>query len=246
VRAPHALKIVMNAAEFDPDRYFVAFGAAFVRGRLGESLPATAFESDVEAFKAGLAAGLKMHKFKRLDRRRVWEPGEGSHHERILPRVRRVISTLSAFQPTSLLDVGSGRGAFLWPLLDAFPDLKVTSIDMSEQRATDLQALARGGMSERFAAQQMNATAMAFEDLSFDGVTLLEVLEHMTDPAAAAREAMRVAQRFVVASVPSKPDDNPEHIQLFNQDTLTALFMQGGARKVTIEHVPGHMIALAR
>lgn len=220
--------------EFDPRRYFVAFGAAFARGRLGDALPGEAFASDVEAFKAGLARGLKMHKFKRLD-------------DRTLPRVRRVISTLTAFHPQSLLDVGSGRGAFLWPLLDAFPLLKVTSIDVKEQRVSDLQALARGGLGDRLEAKHLDATSMpVFEDMSFDGVTLLEVLEHMTDPAAAAREAMRVAQRFVIASVPSKPDDNPEHIQLFTGDTLTSLFVQAGAQKVTIEHVPGHMIALAR
>jgi len=212
---------------FEPERYYLGFGAAFVRGRLGAS-----YASDVEAFEAGLASGLKMHKFKRLD-------------DRIMPRVRRVISTLTAFQPQSLLDVGSGRGAFLWPLLDAFPQLRVTSIDKSEQRATDLQAMASGGI-ERLSAACMDATKLSFDDLSFDAVTLLEVLEHMTDPQAAAKEAMRVAQRFVVASVPSKPDDNPEHIQLFTNDSLTTLFTNAGARKVTIEHVPGHMIAVAR
>lgn len=173
-----------------------------------------------------------MHKFKRLD-------------DRLLARVRRVLSMLAGLAPVDLLDVGSGRGAFLWPLLDAFPDLLVTAIDVNEQRANDLAAIGRGGLW-RLSAAQMDATKLdRFEPQSFDGATLLEVLEHMPAPQLAAREAVRVAKRFVIASVPSKADDNPEHIQLFTPASLTALFTEAGARRVTIEHVPGHMISLA-
>jgi ubiquinone/menaquinone biosynthesis C-methylase UbiE len=213
------------------DRYYVSLGAAFARGRLGDGLPKAALESDEEAFREGLARGLKMHKFKRLD-------------DRLLARVRRVLSMLTGLSPASLLDVGSGRGAFLWPLLDAFPDLEVTAIDHEERRATDLAAVATGGLA-RLSAQHMDATVLRFADRAFDGVTLLEVLEHMPEPDRAAREALRVAQRFVIASVPSKPDDNPEHIRLFDRASLTALFTEAGARRVTVDYVPGHMVALA-
>jgi ubiquinone/menaquinone biosynthesis C-methylase UbiE len=208
------------------DRYYVAFGAAFARGRLGLNAP-----DDTTAFKMGLDRGLKMHKFKRL---------EG----RLLARVRRVLSMLAGLSPQNLLDVGSGRGAFLWPLLDAFPDLIVTAIDTDEKRAADLDAAARGGLAQLSAAR-MDATKLAFADDSFDAVTLLEVLEHMPEPEKAAKEALRVAKKYVVASVPSKADDNPEHIQLFDTKSFTALFDRAGARRVTIEHVPSHMIALA-
>ncbi|MDF2692861.1 MAG: Methyltransferase type 11 [Labilithrix sp.] len=213
------------------DRYYLALGAAFARGRLGDVLPASILGDDEKVFREGLARGLKMHKFKRLD-------------DRLLARVRRVLSMLAGLAPANLLDVGSGRGAFLWPLLDAFPDLEVTAIDLDERRAADLAAIGIGGLS-RLSAQQMDATALRFEDDSFDGVSLLEVLEHMPTPSLAAREAVRIARRFVVASVPSKPDDNPEHIHLFDRTTLTALFEEAGARRVTVDYVPGHMVALA-
>lgn len=212
------------------ERYYVTLGAAFARGRLGAALPSSALTDDAEAFRAGLARGLRMHKFKRLD-------------DRLLARVRRVLSMLAGLAPASLLDVGSGRGAFLWPLLDAFPDLSVTAIDRDERRATDLAAVASG--LTHLSARQMDATALSFGDGAFDGATLLEVLEHMPEPRLAAREAVRVARRFVIASVPSKPDDNPEHIHLFDRASLTALFTDAGARRVTIEHVPGHLVALA-
>lgn len=213
------------------DRYYVALGAAFARGRLGDVLPESVLADDEQVFREGLVRGLKMHKFKRLD-------------ERLLARVRRVLSMLAGLAPANVLDVGSGRGVFLWPLLDAFPDLAVTAIDVNEQRAADLAAIGAGGLP-RLSAAHMDATDLRFEDGAFDGVTLLEVLEHMPDPARAAREAVRVARRFVVASVPSKPDDNPEHIHLFDRATLSALFESAGARRVSIEYVPGHIIALA-
>jgi hypothetical protein len=81
---------------------------------------------------------------------------------------------------------------------------------------------------------------------SFDGATVLEVLEHQENPLPLAREAVRLARRFVIASVPSKPDDNPEHVQLFTGETLKALLMDAGAVRVSIDYVLGHIIAVAR
>jgi ubiquinone/menaquinone biosynthesis C-methylase UbiE len=204
------------------DRYYVELGAAFARGRTGERLA----DDDAAAFEEGKRRGLKMHKFKRNAE---------------LPRVRRVLSLLAGLAPESMLDIGSGRGTFLWPLLDAFPSLDVTAIDRDDQRASDLACVAKGGIG-RLRAAKMDATALDFPDGAFDGVTVLEVLEHLETPERAAREALRVAKRFVVASVPSKPDDNPEHIHLFDVKSLGALF--AGARNVKIEHVLNHAVAL--
>jgi hypothetical protein len=50
----------------------------------------------------------------------------------------------------------------------------------------------------------------------------------------------------VIASVPSKPDDNPEHVQLFTGETLKNLLMEAGAARVGIDYVLGHIIAVAR
>jgi 2-polyprenyl-3-methyl-5-hydroxy-6-metoxy-1,4-benzoquinol methylase len=79
----------------------------------------------------------------------------------------------------------------------------------------------------------------------WDVVTVLEVFEHMADPAAAARRLVRAAGRFLVATVPSHPDDNPEHLRLYTGQSLTGLLLGAGAREVRVEHVLNHLVARA-
>jgi ubiquinone/menaquinone biosynthesis C-methylase UbiE len=92
----------------------------------------------------------------------------------------------------------------------------------------------------------MDATRIDRENNSVDVVTALEVLEHITESHKAASEAVRVARRFVVATVPSKDDDNPEHIHLFDKRSLEDLFLSARASSVKIDFVLNHMIAVAR
>lgn len=94
-------------------RYFTRLAAAYVRGKLEVRTPQLPAE---ELIELGLSSGLRLHKFKRNAE---------------LPRVRKVLGILRGLAPASLLDVGSGRGTFLWPLLDTFPHIEVTSIDIN-------------------------------------------------------------------------------------------------------------------
>lgn len=211
--------------------YYLDLAAAFVRGRLPD-VPAL---PPAELVEYGRDRGLRVHKFKRSAE---------------LPRVRKVLGILRALCPASLLDIGSGRGVFLWPLLDAFPDLPVTALDRSPQRVADLEAVRWGGI-ERLTPISGDVTALDLPDSAFDVVTVLEVLEHLRDDRAGAREALRVCERFVVVSVPSKPDDNPEHLRLYTAETLTGLFKNaadalGVNVSVKLEYVPNHIVAVVR
>jgi SAM-dependent methyltransferase len=200
---------------------------AYARGMLPDAANAV---SGTDLLGQARAAGLKLHRFKRtMD----------------LPRVRAVLGALRGLAPESLVDFGSGRGVFLWPLLDAFPALPVTAVERDERRLGHLEAVRRGGI-ERLTVARGDASRLPFADGSFDGATVLEVLEHQDDPLPLAREAVRLARRFVIASVPSKPDDNPEHVQLFTGETLKVLLMDAGAARVGIDYVLGHIIAVAR
>ena len=60
--------------------------------------------------------------------------------------------------------------------------------------------------------RQADATNLPFVDGAFVVVNMLEVIEHISAAGQAIREAVRVARRHVLLNVPSKPDENPEHI----------------------------------
>ena len=47
------------------------------------------------------------------------------------------------------------------------------------------------------------------------------------------------------ATVPSKPDDNPEHIHLFTKESLGELFRSVGCSKLNFGAVPGHLFMVA-
>ncbi len=227
------------------ERYHLRAAAAFVSARL--ALPpvdgderaraeraALAPGADDERERAdrvarGLAAGLDLHRFKR-----------GA-----LARVERALGMLRGLGPASLLDLGAGRGAFLFPLLEALPALPVCALELEPRRLALLEELRRGGLARLWPCRG-DAAALPLADAGVDGVTALEVLEHLREPWRAAREAVRVARRFVIASVPSRPDDNPGHLRLFSAAELEALFLEAGARRVRVEHVLGHRLLVAR
>ena len=119
-----------------------------------------------------------------------------------------------------------------------------SGVDVREDRVRDIHAVSAGGIS-RLSAEVADVTKLPMADSSFDGVSMLEVLEHLSEPERAIAEAVRVARRFVVVSVPSKADDNPEHIQLFTEQSLTKLFTRVGVQRLSIDYVLNHIIAMA-
>jgi 2-polyprenyl-3-methyl-5-hydroxy-6-metoxy-1,4-benzoquinol methylase len=201
------------------ERYFSELATAFVRGRL---------DNPTASIDDGLAAGLRLHKFKQ---------------NQDLARVRRVLSLLRSLAPATLLDIGSGRGTFLWPLMAGFPEVAVTAIDVLDRRIADLDAVRQGGI-HRLQVFQMDVCELTFPDTSFDGVTILEVLEHLHNREVALRQALRVARRLLIASVPSTPDDNPEHRHLFTVSRLREMAVAGGCPQPKIEHVLNHRILI--
>lgn len=180
--------------------------------------------------KTGEATGQKLYPFK---------TGKAE-----LPRVRQVLGFLLGIEFDTLLDVGSGRGVFLLPFLEAFPQVQVTSLDLLDKRVTFLKELAAGGYTN-LSAYNKNICDQPFPEDSFDVVTLLEVLEHIPQVDLAVTAAVKMAKKYVVVSVPSKPDDNPEHIHLLTKEILTKLFAGAGCTRLHFGGVSGHLILVA-
>ncbi len=176
---------------------------------------------------------MKMHYFKSKDD---------------LPRVQVVLGFLHGIVPSgqcsSLLDVGSGRGVFLFPLLREFPQLEITSVDILPHRVALLDCIRLGGI-ENLHPLLANICECDLPDKSFDVVTMLEVLEHIPDTEKAVRKAVRLARNYIIVSVPSKPDDNPEHIHMFSNEDLKNHFLNAGCSKVKFMSVTNHRVMIA-
>jgi len=223
--------------------YFVRPAAAFVRGMelrgdFAEALPEhwrvcplhELSPGDCAAIIAhGLEQGHRLHRFKRTME---------------LPRVAKVLGWLRGFAPASLLDVGSGRGAFLWPFVDAFASLPVTVVEADSNRAGQLRSVARGGL-EQLTVVQDDITTVADPAEPRDIVTALEVWEHIPNVQRAALRCVELARRAVIVSVPSKEDDNPEHVHLLTRPRLRELLDLPGVKRVRFDAVPGHLLAIA-
>ena len=179
---------------------------------------------------AGREAGLKLYRFKNT-------------HD-TLPRIQRTLGLLQGLEFQSLLDVGSGRGVFLWPFLEHFPAVPVTALDLLPERI-ELYETARLGGLERLHGMTGNLCAPDLPAGAFDVVTLLEVLEHIPEVQRAVTNAVRLARKYVLVSVPSKPDENPGHIHLLTREKLTELFGNAGCESLHFSGVPDHLIMLA-
>lgn len=74
---------------------------------------------------------------------------------------------------------------------------------------------------------------------------MLEVMEHIPGKIAVVKNAIRLARNYIIVSIPSKPDDNPEHIHLFSNEDLTSLFMDNGCSKVKFMSVTNLKVMVA-
>jgi 2-polyprenyl-3-methyl-5-hydroxy-6-metoxy-1,4-benzoquinol methylase len=187
-----------------------------------------------DLFRIAKNNGMKLHYFKKSDR--------------MMPRVHKVLGFLRGITFTSLLDVGSGRGVFLLPFLEAFPYVKVTSLEILPKRIELLSDISRGGIDRLTVIPEdiCRVSSDLIPDKSYDVVTMLEVLEHIPDVRAALKNAVRIAKKFIVITVPSKEDDNPEHIHLLTKDILTAYFAELGVKRLSFDGVPCHLFMIAR
>lgn len=118
---------------------------------------------------------------------------------------RRIVARLSPPPGAELLELGSGIGVGAALVAREFAAV-VSGLDRSPaqlERAAEANAATLEAMPRRLSFHEGSVTDLPFPDASFDGAYAVEMLQHVDDLAAVAREVHRVLRpggRFATAT----------------------------------------------
>jgi SAM-dependent methyltransferase len=128
--------------------------------------------------------------------------------------------------PQSLLDVGCGEGVLTHKWAQRLgDDRRVVGIDLDDP---GLHAEWAKRTAPNLEYRVMKAENLPFADDEFDAASAIEVLEHVPDPEHTVAEMARVAERWLLVSVPREP-------------LWRALNMARGAYWKDLGNTPGHV-----
>jgi SAM-dependent methyltransferase len=127
--------------------------------------------------------------------------------------------------PQSLLDVGCGEGVLTHQWAQRLGERRVVGIDLDDPH---LHAEWAKRTAPNLEYRVMKAENLPFADGEFDLASAIEVLEHVPDPEHTIAEMARVAQRWLLVSVPREP-------------LWRALNMARGAYWKDLGNTPGHV-----
>lgn len=134
----------------------------------------------------------------------------------------------------SFLDVGCGNGQYVFRMAD---DYQTAGLDLQSYPSWAQDA-------ERFRVG--DASALPYENASFDTVVSFETLEHVPDPDAVLQEFHRVCRRNIIFSVPNceLPAElsasrltyfhytDKSHVNFFTRESLRARVEANGFRVI--------------
>lgn len=101
----------------------------------------------------------------------------------------------------SALEVGCGEGFSTVKLREMLPPAATLRACDIEQRLVEEARLRNPGIT----IERESIYELPHADASYDVVFVMEVLEHLEDPARGFAEVCRVSKRWVVATVPREP-----------------------------------------
>jgi SAM-dependent methyltransferase len=138
-----------------------------------------------------------------------------------------------------VLDVGAGSGGFLLRLRARRPGLQLAAVEASPAARAALQQRVPGVVFVADRAEQLAQCG----DGSFDAVTMLQTIEHLRDPLAACRGALRCLRPggWLLVTVPNRRAvqvwlrgrragcwANGTHLQFFDRRSLGRLLRTAG------------------
>ena len=132
---------------------------------------------------------------------RLDQPGRAAADGR-LPRARST-SCGSRRRRASVLDVGCGEGVLTHEWAERLGDGRIVGIDLDDPKLRAEWDTRR--RREPRVPRSRRPRALSFADDEFDMATAIEVLEHVPDPEATVAEMARVAERWLLVSVPREP-----------------------------------------
>jgi 2-polyprenyl-3-methyl-5-hydroxy-6-metoxy-1,4-benzoquinol methylase len=104
--------------------------------------------------------------------------------------------------PQSLLDIGCGEAVLTHEWAQKLAPRRVVGLDLEDPA---IQAEWEQRQAPNLEYKIMKAENLPFADDEFDVATAIEVLEHVPDPAHTVAEMARVAQRWLLVSLPREP-----------------------------------------
>src|SRR3954452_7616509 len=104
--------------------------------------------------------------------------------------------------PRSILDVGCGEGVLTHRWAERLGDRRIVGIDLDDPKLrAEWEQRRRPNLEYRVE----EATSLSFSDGEFDMAAAIEVLEHVPQPERTLAEMARVAERWLLVSVPREP-----------------------------------------
>jgi 2-polyprenyl-3-methyl-5-hydroxy-6-metoxy-1,4-benzoquinol methylase len=144
----------------------------------------------------------------------------------LVERFQKTLDELFAqADPQSLLDIGCGEAILTHEWAQRLAPRRVVGIDLEDPA---IQAEWEQRRAPNLEYRVMKAENLPFDDDEFDVATAIEVLEHVPDPEHTVAEMARVAQRWLLVSVPREP-------------LWRALNVARGAYVKDLGNTPGHV-----
>ena len=129
-----------------------------------------------------------LHGFSEKEQTRLYEQAKTLEHT--------IYSSVDFSQSSKLIEIGCGVGAQSEILLRRFPNIELTSIDLSttQLNAANKHIQSFPALAKRWSSQKMDASKIDFKTASFDSAFICWVLEHVPTVDRVIAEAYRILE----------------------------------------------------